>query len=228
MTQPTLAVSTVIFALREDANGVKRLMLPLVQRIREPHLGCWALPGGPLKSGTHIDDAAAQTLKETTGLEPRYLEQLYAFGDPSRSPEQHVVSIVYWALVAPDETANEFEYQNVRWFCADEVPELAFDHNLIVEYALWRLRNKLSYSRVARGFLGERFTLAQLREVYEIVLQRELDPGNFRRSIEATGEIIPTGERLVGGSHRPPQLYTYDENLELADNGPLTREMSSK
>lgn len=232
MNQPTLAVSTVIFALREDSSGVRRLMLPLVQRIRDPYLGLWALPGGPLKTGTSLDEAAAENLKTTTGLEPKYLEQLYAFGDPSRSAdhpgEEQVVSIVYWALVAPEETAIDFEYQNVRWFCADELPELAFDHNLIVQYALWRLRNKLSYSRVARGFLGERFTLAQLREVYEIVLQRELDPGNFRRSIEATGEIYPTGERLVGASHRPPMLYTYDETLELADHGPLSQEMSTR
>lgn len=223
LAQPLLAVSTVIFALRDG-----KLMLPLVQRIREPYLGKWALPGGPLKDAEDLASAAGRTLHDTTGLEPKYLEQLYAFGDPSRSPEQRVVSIVYWALVNPSETLETFEFQNVRWFEADCLPELAFDHNLIVDYALWRLRNKLSYSRVARGFLGNRFTLADLREVYETVLQIELDPGNFRRSIEAAGDIIPTGERQIGGSHRPPMLYTFDENLELADHGPLTAEMSSK
>lgn len=221
--QPTLAVSTVIFALRGG-----KLMIPLVQRIRDPYLGKWALPGGPLQMTEDLASAARRSLLTTTGLEPKYLEQLYAFGDPGRSPEQRVVSIVYWALVNPSEAIDQFEYENVSWFEADCVPELAFDHNLIVEYSLWRLRNKLSYSRVARGFLGERFTLAQLREVYETVLQVELDPGNFRRSIEAAGNIIPTGERLIGGSHRPPMLYTYDETLELADNGPLSQEMSNR
>lgn len=221
MSQPTLAVSTVIFALREDTDGNKKLMLPLVQRIREPYLGLWALPGGPLEANEDLADSARRTLLSTTGLEPKYLEQLYAFGDPSRSPEQRVISIVYWALVGDDETAGHFDQENVEWFCPDELGELAFDHNLIVEYALWRLRNKLSYSRVARGFLGESFTLAQLREVYETVLQVELDPGNFRRSIEASGDIVATGKRLVGGSHRPPQLYTYDPSQSLADQGPL-------
>ncbi|MFM6981132.1 MAG: NUDIX hydrolase [Micrococcales bacterium] len=222
-SQPTLAVSTVIFALRDG-----KLSIPLVQRIRDPYLGKWALPGGPLQTNEDLGSAARRSLLTTTGLEPKYLEQLYAFGDPSRSPEQRVISIVYWALVNPSEALDTFDYENVKWFEADCLPELAFDHNLIVDYALWRLRNKLSYSRVAQGFLGERFTLAQLREVYETVLQVELDPGNFRRSIETAGDIIPTGERLVGGSHRPPMLYTYDEKLELADHGPLSQEMSNK
>jgi 8-oxo-dGTP diphosphatase len=132
-----------------------------------------------------------------------------------------VVSIVYWALVGSDEAAEAIESENVAWFWADELPQLAFDHNLIVEYALWRLRNKLEYSRLAHGFLGERFTLAQLREVYEAVLGKELDPGNFRRMVESNGAVVATGERLEGTKHRPPQLYRYDASIELADHGPL-------
>ena len=103
------------------------------------------------------------------------------------------------------------------------MPELAFDHNLIVDYALWRLRAKVNYSRVAHGFLDEEFTLAQLREVYEIVLGKPLDNANFRRSVEASGSIIPTGRVLSGGSHRPPALYTYDKSRNLADRGPLNK-----
>ena len=220
---PQLAISTVIFALRQDAAGNTTLMLPLVQRIREPHLGDWALPGGPLNATEDLSDAAARNLRETTGLEPRYLEQLYAFGDPARSSnEERVVSIVYWALVESSEADQAIQSRNVQWFAADCIPNLAFDHNLIVEYALWRLRTKLSYSRVAHGFLGEEFTLSQLREVYEIVLQKPQDKANFRRTIEASKSIVPTGQRVSGGSHRPPQLYTYDKTLNLTDQGPLT------
>jgi 8-oxo-dGTP diphosphatase len=110
----------------------------------------------------------------------------------------------------------------VRWFPADELPQLAFDHNLIVEYALWRLRTKLEYSRIAHAFLGPTFTLAALREVHEIVLQRPLDPANFRRQIEASRTVVPTGEHVTGGRHRPPRLYRYDTSVQLVDNGPLT------
>ena len=221
--QPVIAVSTVIFALRADEKGCQRLALPLVRRIREPFNGQWALPGGPLGTTETLADSAASTLAATTGLAPAYLEQLYAFGNLDRSPAatERVVSIVYWALVGTAEAGRAIESENVQWFFADDLPALAFDHNLIVEYALWRLRNKVGYSRVAHGFLSERFTLAELREVYEAILGKQLDPGNFRRAVEASGSVVATGERVAGTKHRPPMLYRYNSDFDLTDLGPL-------
>ena len=216
-----LAVSTVIFALRRDGDRVD-LALPLVRRIRAPFEGDWALPGGRLTADLDLGEAARSHLRETTGLEPRYLEQLYAFGDPNRSPDARVVSIVYWALVGADEAEATIEDENVAWFPVSSLPRLAFDHALIVEYALWRLRTKLEYSRLAAGFLGPTFTLAELRRVYEAVLERRLDPGNFRRMIEASGQVVATGERLAGTRHRPPQLYRFNAAAGLTDPDPLT------
>ena len=217
-----LAVSTVIFALRPDDDGRLVLSLPLVRRTREPFEGRWALPGGTAEAEESLAATAARKLAETTGLAPAYLEQLYCFGDLDRSPSGRVVSIVYWALVRGDEAEQATIGDNVAWFPADELPELAFDHNRIVDYALWRLRTKLEYSRIAHAFLGPTFTLAELRQVHEIVLQRPLDPANFRRQIEASHAVVPTGEHVVGGRHRPPRLYRYDASVDLVDNGPLT------
>lgn len=210
MQRIDLAVSTVIFALRpHPQTGEPTLWLPLVRRIREPYQGRWALPGGPLESGEDLVASARHTLERTTGLDPHYLEQLYAFGRVDRSPDR-VVSIVYWALVRPDEDARAIDGENVEWFVADEVPELAFDHNDVVKYALDRLRAKITYSPIAFGFLQPEFTLAQLREVHEAVLGRTLDPANFRRQALATKTLQPTGECVSGTSHRPPALYRFD------------------
>ena len=216
-----LAVSTVIFALRPEGDEAV-LSIPLVRRTRDPFAGRWALPGGVAEPTESLAGTAARKLLETTALRPAYLEQLYAFGDPDRSPTGRVVSVVYWALVRPELADAGVEDDNVRWFVADELPELAFDHNLIVRYALWRLRTKMEYSRIAHALLGETFTLAELRRVHEIVLERPLDPANFRRHIESSGVLVDTGETVPGGRHRPPRLYRYDTNLELADNGPLS------
>ncbi|MCU1574437.1 MAG: ADP-ribose pyrophosphatase [Micrococcaceae bacterium] len=216
---PALAISTVIFALRPSvASGRPTLWLPLVRRIREPFRGLWALPGGPLTQQDSLQGAAARNLQETTGLTPRYLEQLYAFGGLHRSPSQRVVSIVYWALVQPTEAALAQESENVRWFRADKLEALAFDHNEIVDYALWRLRNKMEYGSIAYHLLGSTFTLAQVREVYEAVLDRELDPANFRRQLKATPQIEATGEYLQGGKHRPPRLYRYTGTTASGEN----------
>ncbi len=217
-----VAVSTVIVALRpHPRTGTSVLWLPLVRRTREPFAGRWALPGGWVPADEGLAAAAARNLFETTRLQPAYLEQLYAFGDVGRSPTGRVVSIVYWALVRAEQADAASEGENVRWVMADELPELAFDHNRIVEYALWRLRTKMEYSRIAHAFLGETFTLTELRHVHEAVLGRPLDPANFRRSIESSPAIVRTDERVTGGRHRPPRLYRYNTAIELADNGPL-------
>lgn len=234
-----LAVSTVIFALRpHPESGLMTLWLPLVKRIREPYLGQWALPGGPLRPDEDLETSARRTLLRTTSVEPRYLEQLYAFGSversgadaprtpgpapssPSPQPETpetaRVVSIVYWVLVQSDEAARAVDGENVQWFIADDLPPLAFDHDEIIAYALWRLRNKLEYAQIAQGFLGGEFTMAQLREVYEAVLQRRLDPANFRRQMITSKAVEPTGRKVTGTSHRPPVLYRFRTRIGVA------------
>lgn len=215
-TDIRVAVSTVIFTLRRSGDATQ-VCLPLVRRTRDPFEGRWALPGGWLTFEENLESAASRTLAETTGIAPSYLEQLYAFGDVGRSTSR-VVSIVYWALVRQDDTPAAPE--NTAWFDATALPELAFDHNHIVDYALWRLRNKVGYSRIAHGFLPEQFTLAELREVYEAILDRRLDPPNFRRQVESSGTLIPT-DSFRTGNHRPARLYRYNQDVELAARGPL-------
>ncbi|MFS0893201.1 NUDIX hydrolase [Microbacterium sp. 179-I 3D3 NHS] len=228
-----VAVSTAILTLRRTETGEAVLALPLVRRTREPFAHQWALPGGWLTASESPVDAAARTLAETTGLAPSYLEQLYAFGAVDRSPTR-VVSIVYWALLRQDDVRAQSAAhrssgrapENVEWFDVRTLPALAFDHAAIIEYALWRLRNKVGYSRVAHGFLAAEFTLSDLREAYEAILGRQLDPANFRRQVEATGNLLPT-DRFRTGSHRPARLYRYNTDVELADRGPLGPEETS-
>ncbi|GAA2180316.1 NUDIX domain-containing protein [Leucobacter tardus] len=190
--------------------------LPLVRRTREPFAGVWALPGGPIPWDETLAESAERTLRATVGASPGYLEQLYAFGDVERSGRgQRLVTIAYWALygendlVAPADPPVEPE--NIAWFSADRLPELAFDHADIVEYALWRLRMKTEYAAVAHRFLGGTFTLAQLRRVHEAILGTEVDPANFRRQALAQGHLVDTGDVETGTRHRPAKLYRFRE-----------------
>nr|WP_281069516.1 NUDIX domain-containing protein [Microbacterium amylolyticum] len=217
-----IAVSTVIFSLRARTEG-DSLMIPLVKRTRDPHDGMWALPGGWLREDEGLEDAASRTLAETTALAPTWLEQLYAFGDVERAPTR-VVSIVYWALLRSDhveaQRAADGAPDNVEWFDVDDLPALAFDHNAIVEYAVWRLRNKVGYSRIAAGLLPDEFTLAELRSVYETVLGSRLDPSNFRRLLEGSEALVPT-DSFRTGNHRPAQLFRYNAGPDLSTRGPI-------
>lgn len=219
-----LAVSTVIFSLRPSSHSSgDALWIPLVRRTRGPFEGQWALPGGWVGGSESLEAAAGRTLRETTGLRSQYLEQLYTFGRPDRSAEAddgRVISVVYSALLRLGESSSDESGDNVGWFEVDRLPDLAFDHNEIVEYALWRLRTKIEYANVAFFFLGETFSLRELREVYEAILQRPLDPANFRRRVEATGAIVATTDKVHGGRHRPPLLYRCAEPAVPQVKGP--------
>lgn len=206
---PTVGVSVVIFSLQPGRHRLKLSVL-LVQRASEPYEGRWALPGGWVHTGEGLEQAARRHLLTKTGVQSTYLEQLYTFGRPDRDPREHRIAVAYYALVPSDggTAVAAVEGNTVRWFAVDELPwPLAFDNDEIVQYALWRLRNKVSYAYVAFRLLPPTFTLAQLREVYEVILAQSIDPTNFRRKVEASGTIVPTGTRVEGGAHRPPKLY---------------------
>jgi 8-oxo-dGTP diphosphatase len=193
-----------------DIGETGRLWIPLVKRVKQPFLDDWALPGGGLQCGISLEQAAFSALASTTDMHPRYLEQLYTFGDPDRSSGGlPMVSIVYWALVGEMETKQYPDADNVQWFPVDALPDMAFDHRNIIEYAVWRLRNKIEYSTIAARLVGERFTLAQLRSVHEAVLGHCLDPANFRRRMLASGELEDTGSTVVHGRSRPAAVYRY-------------------
>lgn len=204
---PTIGVSVVIFGLRPRGDSHELVVL-LVRRESAPFAGLWALPGGWVHTGEGLEGAARRHLLTKTGLHATYLEQLYTFGSPDRDPREHRIAVAYYALVPGDPVSLSIGKREARWFSVEALPKrLAFDNHEILSYALWRLRNKVGYADVAFQLLPKNFTLSQLREVYEVILNRKLDPTNFRRKVEASGTIVPTSSRVEGGAHRPPRLY---------------------
>ena len=215
---PHLGVSVVILALGPVQGGAEdesvasrsRLWLPLVRRIRQPYRDMWALPGGSIRADQSLEQAAYAALGSTTRLHPRYLEQLYTFSGPARSQgDLPMVSVAYWAMCGQHET-HDFETQgNVRWFPEDELPELAFDHREIIDYALLRLRTKIEYPDIVTRLVGSTFTLRQLHGVAEAIVGRPIDLANFRRRILASGQLEETGEKAREGRQRPAAVYRY-------------------
>ncbi|WEV53500.1 NUDIX hydrolase [Bifidobacterium sp. ESL0798] len=216
---PEVGVSVIIFALAHAHDSQEKktgkathdeLWIPLVRRVREPFKGMWALPGGGLLVGRSLEWSAFVALESTTNLRPRYLEQLYTFGDPHRSGSAlPMVSIVYWALIGSTQVDDLRDGDNVRWFAESALPPLAFDHAEIIRYALDRLRSRMSYPDVASKLVGPRFTLRRLHDVYEAIAGRTFDLGNFRRKMLASGQLEDTGEKLAEGRHRPAAVYRY-------------------
>jgi len=163
-----------------------------------------------VRVGEMLDDAARRQLQSFTGLGDVYLEQLFTFGDPSRDPNSHVVSVAYMALT-PDASAVRSLREDApsgQWFEVSALPPLAYDHGLMAEYALKRLKAKLEYTNIAHSLLPAEFTFAELEELYNVILGRPIDRRNFRRRIMAMG-ILRKGRGTRRGPHRPASMYSF-------------------
>lgn len=202
--RPALAVDCVVFAV--DDAGLKVL---LIQRGGEPFQGAWALPGGFVHLDETTTEAALRELKEETGLEQVFLEQLYTFSDLDRDPRERVVSVAYYALVKPAAVVGGSDASRAQWFDVGELPALAFDHDAIVASALERLRGKVRYQPLGFELLPSKFTLGQLQRLYESILGRTLDKRNFRRAFLRMGILEELDEIESNVSHRPSRLYRF-------------------
>lgn len=202
--QPSVTVDIIIFAVREG-----NLQVLLVKRNIEPFKDMWALPGGFVRINESLEAAAKRELMEETGVKDVYLEQLYSFGDVERDPRGRVITVAYFALISAEKQILKAstDVSAAQWFPAYNVPKLAFDHKKILDYALLRLKWKLEYTTVAFQLLPKKFTLTQLQELYEKILNETLDKRNFRKKILALELVEDTGEKTEGVSHRPAILY---------------------
>ncbi|WP_286897139.1 MULTISPECIES: NUDIX hydrolase [Sphingobacterium] len=216
--RPAVTVDCVIFGF--DKNQLKVL---LTKRAIEPFLGKWAFPGGFIQEDENADDCALRKLQEEAGLKDIFLEQLYTFSDLARDPRGRVISIAYYALVRPDAYTLEagVDIDAVQWFGIDEKLNLAFDHKQILNTAIQRLRGKIRYQPIGFELLPKQFTLPDLHNLYETVLQRSIDRGNFRKKILSMGLLIDHSDKQKDRRARAAKIYSFDrvKYKELTESG---------
>ena len=216
--RPAVTVDCVIFGFAEN-----QLKILLTKRSIEPYRGEWALPGGFIEMNETADDCARRKLSEEAGLEGIYMEQLYTFSTTDRDPRYRVISIAYYALVRPTGYILHAgsDIADVQWFALENAPTLAFDHKEITAAAVERLRGKISYQPLGFELLPEKFTLPDLRRLYETILQRNLDRWNFRKKILKTGLLTDHSNTQKNRSQRAAILYSFDKQKyeELTKSG---------
>lgn len=201
-----LTTDVVIFTIEE---GLLKVLL--IRRANEPFKDSWALPGGFIWDNEGSQDAASRILKEKAGVKNVYLEQLYTFDGSGRDPRGRVCTVAYFALVLRQEISFELvkNIQNPVLYPVNKLPQLAFDHKRIVDYAVKRLQAKLEYTNAVYALLPNTFTFSQLQTAYETILAKKLDKRNFSKKFSMLKLIKPTKNILTGNRQRPARLYQF-------------------
>lgn len=216
--RPALTTDCVVFGLDDED-----LKVLLIKRGLEPFKGAWALPGGFIKVGESLDDCAKRELAEETGLKNVYLEQLGSYGAPKRDPREHVVTVAYVALVnlIDHPPTADTDADQAAWFSLQDLPQLAFDHEMILETAQERLKGKVRYQPIGFELLPEKFTLTELQKLYEQILGISIDKRNFRKKVQKLGILEETDEIQQDVRHRAARLYRFDHTAynELTQKG---------
>lgn len=204
-----VGVDCIIFSLIDN-----RLSILLVKRRFDPGFGRWSLMGGFVNADENVDDAARRVLRDLTGINDIYMEQVGAFGDVHRDPGERVVSVAYYALAG----VGEFDPTYIaglggEWFPLDDMPEMIFDHRQMVRKAVGMLRDQMSRQPIGFKLLPRNFTLTQLQNLYETILGETIDKRNFRKRAAEIEAIVNTGLIDKTSSRRGAALYRFDENV---------------
>ncbi len=214
-----LSVDAVVFGYDKETG----LSLTLIKRKNPPFQHAWALPGGLVKYAESLETAVQRELREETGIQVNYLEQLYTYGAPDRDPRNRVVSVAYYGLI------RQSQYQlyaasdasDAQWFNVDQLPNLAFDHQQIVDTAILRLKNKITYEPIGFELLDQKFPFIQLLTLYETIRGKKLDRRNFKKKFLQLGILEELPEKHSEGKGRPGAVYRFKKKayFDLKEKG---------
>jgi len=209
-TRHLIAVDCIIFGYDIPEKEIKLL---LIKRNFEPSKGRWSLAGGFVEERESLYEAASRILHSLTGLDNIFLEQSYTYGDTERDPGARVVSVAWFALIGISDIGRDFaEKSSAHWRSISDLPDLIFDHTLMVERALSDLQDQIKVRPVGFELLPEKFTLVQLQDLYEAIYRRKTDKRNFRKKILSMGILEKLNEKEKETSKKGAYYYRFNKD----------------
>ena len=204
---PSVSIDSVVFGFEED-----QLKVLLVKRNIDKESNLWALPGGDICYHEDIDHAAERILEERTGVKV-YMKQFGTFGKVDRVPDERYITIAYYALVKPDvyKLSLKKDDCDVKWVNVYDLPNLLYDHDTIILYALDSLRRRIRSEPVGFNLLPHHFPLLALQRLYEVILDTRFDKPNFRSKILKMKILIKLDEKQQGVAYRSAHLFKFDK-----------------
>ena len=208
-----MTIETVITVFTVEKGNLKIL---LERKQNEPYKGYWILPGDKLKEET-LEQNIKNVLEKTIGTSNIYIDQHHTYSEINRIPNERTLATSFIGLI--DSKTLEIKKENIKetelnWFNIDEVPKMAYDHKEILEQAQELLKTKIINTNILKNLFPSDFTLPELQNIYEKIMNVQLDRRNFRKKFITLGLIEDTGYKSEGGSGRPAKLYRFKENIK--------------
>lgn len=200
-----LSVDCVIFGFDEN-----KLKVLLIRSDLKKFQSKWSLLGDLVKPNENLDAAAYYILKQRTGINDVYLEQVHTFGEVGRHPAGRVVTVAYCSLINIQHHRLKTHDNELHWHEIENVTELAFDHQKIFEQCYLWLQKRVQEHPLGLSLLPNKFSLRELQNLYEAILNIKLDRRNFRKKFFAMDFLVDVGEEEKNVPHRPGRLYKFD------------------
>jgi 8-oxo-dGTP diphosphatase len=185
----------------------KELKVLLIKSDLEEYSGLYSLLGDLIRPDEDLDSASYRVLKDRTGMDDVYLEQVHTFGSIGRHPSGRVITTAYYSLIDVRHHKMRVDNHELHWHPVKQIKKLAFDHKKILDTCLQRLREQVMDHPVVFNLLSEKFSLRELQELYEAILDTELDRRNFRKKIAIKDWLVDLNEMENDVPHRPGKLY---------------------
>jgi len=208
-----VSVDCVIFCYEN-----KELKVLLIKSDLAEFSGLFSLLGDLVRPDEDLDSASYRILKDKTGLDNVYLEQVHTFGSISRHPSGRVITTAYYSLIDARHHKFRLNHNDLQWHGMKSIKKLAFDHKMILDTCLSRLREQVMENPVIFNLLPEKFSLRELQELYEAILSTELDRRNFRKKIAIKDWLIDLNEMESDVPHRPGKLYSLKTEFKVKAN----------
>jgi 8-oxo-dGTP diphosphatase len=197
-----ISIDCVIFGYEN-----KELKVLLIKSDLEEFSGLYSLLGDLIRPDEDLEEASYRILKDRTGMDDVYLEQVHTFGSIDRHPSGRVITVAYYSLIDIKHHRLNLTHNDLHWHSVNDIKKLAFDHRVILETCLNRLREQVMEYPIVFNLLPDKFSLRELQELYEAILGTELDRRNFRKKIALKEWLVDINEMEKDVPHRPGKLY---------------------
>ncbi len=218
-----VSVDCVIFGYES-----KELKVLLIKSDLEEFKGLWSLLGDLVRPDENIESAPYRVLRERTGLDDVYLDQVHTFGDLGRHPSGRVITTAYYSLINIKHHKLKLTHNELHWHKLNDIKKLAFDHKKILDTSLDRLREQIMDHPIIFNLLPEKFSLRELQDLYQSILGTSLDRRNFRKKIAHKDWLLDLDEMENDVPHRPGKLYKAKTDLWKKPSGKKGNKSSVK